>query len=117
MCFETHERIFRYREKIPVKGNELYNMYSCSKIITCTAALQLYEQGKFGLEDKLSDYMPEFETMYVKCDDGARKAENSITIKHLFCMTAVFSYDIESPQLIKLREDTNGSGYNRRQDC
>lgn len=95
-------------KKIPVKGDELYNMYSCSKIITCTAALQLLEQGKFSLDDKLSKYMPEFETMYVKGKDGIRQAENSIKIKHLFCMSAGFSYDLESPQLIKLREDTEG---------
>ena len=31
--------------KIPMNGEERYNIYSCSKPITCVAALQLYEKG------------------------------------------------------------------------
>ena len=52
-------------EKIPVKGDELYNIYSCSKPITVAATLMLYERGLLKLEDKLSDYIPEFSEMYV----------------------------------------------------
>ena len=40
--------------KIKMNGKEFYNIYSCSKPITCVAALQLYEKGLFKLEDKLS---------------------------------------------------------------
>ena len=80
--------------KIPMNGKELYNIYSCSKVITCTAALQLYERGMFNLDDKLSKYMPEFETMYVQTDEGLKKAEKDITIKDLFCMSAGFSYNL-----------------------
>ena len=40
--------------KTPMNGNEVYNIYSCSKVITCTAALILYEKGKFKIEDKLA---------------------------------------------------------------
>ena len=28
-------------DKTPVNGKEIYNIYSCSKVITCTAALML----------------------------------------------------------------------------
>ena len=66
--------------RIPVKGDERYNIYSCSKPITCAAAMQLWEKGLFSLEDKLSDYMPEFAVMYVKSEDGVRKAEKPILI-------------------------------------
>ena len=94
--------------KIKINGTERYNMYSCSKPITCTAALQLWEKGLFSLEDKLSDYMPEFSDMSVKTENGIQKAKNPILIKHLFEMTAGFSYDTASPQLLKCKEDTNG---------
>lgn len=47
----------------------------------------------FSLDDKLSDYMPEFAEMTVLTDEGVKKAENPILIKHLFEMTAGFSYD------------------------
>ena len=93
--------------KIKVNGKERYNVYSCSKPITCVAALQLWEKGLFSLEDKLSDYMPEFSEMTVKTEEGIKKAENPILIKHLFEMTAGFSYNVNSPELLRCREETN----------
>lgn len=93
---------------IKINGKERYNIYSCSKPITCTAALKLYEKGMFSLEDKLSDYMPEFSEMTVKTESGIKKAQNPILIKHLFEMTAGFSYNTASPWLLKCREETDG---------
>lgn len=113
--YKNGECILRYmngysdlENKVKMQGNERYNIYSCSKVITCTAALQLWEKGLFNLEDKLSNYMPEFENMTVKTDDGIKKAEKPILIKHLFEMTAGFCYDTELPQLLKCKEETNG---------
>ncbi len=94
--------------KIPVNGKEFYNIYSCSKPITVTCAMQLWEQGKFDLEDPLSKFLPEYAEMTVKTDSGVVKAKNPILIRHLFTMTAGFSYDLNSPWLMKLREDTDG---------
>lgn len=94
--------------KIPMNGKERYYIYSCSKVVTCTAALQLFEKGLFSLEDRLSDYMPEFSQMKVKTENGVKDAENPILIKHLFEMTAGFSYELESPSLLKCRKETNG---------
>ena len=74
--------------QIPVKGNERYYLYSCSKPITCVAALQLWEKGLFKLDDPLSDYLPEFAEMTVKTEDGIRKAKTPILIRNLFTMTA-----------------------------
>jgi len=97
-----------FENKIKMNGKEKYNVYSCSKIITCTTALMLIEQGLFDLEDKLSDYMPEFKEMMVKTENGIKKAENPILIKNLFDMTAGFSYDTETETLMKCKSDTNG---------
>lgn len=96
------------KNKVPMNGKEIYNIYSCSKVITVTAALMLYEKEMFRLEDKLSDYIAEFNEMWVKTDNGLKKAEHSITIKDLFCMTAGFSYDLNSPQIQKCKNDTCG---------
>lgn len=94
--------------RIPINGKERLNMYSCSKPITCTALLQLWEKGLFSLDDKLSDYMPEFAEMTVRTEDGIKKAENPILIHQLFSMTAGFSYDLYSPQLRSCKEATGG---------
>ncbi len=94
--------------KVKINGKERYNIYSCSKPITCVAALQLWEKGLFSLEDKLSKFMPEFENMMVQTEGGLEMAKNPILIKHLFEMTAGFSYNMESDSLMKCRSETNG---------
>lgn len=95
--------------KIPVTGKEKINIFSCSKVITCTAALMLYEKGLFRLGDLLSDYFPEYAQMTVKEKDGTlRAAKTPIRIKDLFCMTAGFTYDLRSPAMKRLREETAG---------
>ena len=94
--------------KIPVNGKERYNIYSCSKVITCVSLMQLWEKGLFSLEDRLADYMPEFAEMNIKTEDGVRKAEKPILIKHLFEMTAGFSYNGLSENMMKARQETGG---------
>lgn len=61
-------------KKIPICGKEKYHIYSCSKLITCVAAMQLWEKGMFSLEDKLSNYMPAFSDMSVKTELGIKKS-------------------------------------------
>lgn len=109
VCVYRHANGFTdNKNKVAVTGKEKYNIYSCSKLITCVAALQLWEKGLFSLDDKLSDYMPEFSQMTVCKGKEIVPAKNPILIKHLFTMTAGFSYWLESPQIIKCREETNG---------
>jgi hypothetical protein len=91
----------------PVTGKERYNIYSCSKPITVTAAMQLWEKGLFNLEDPLANYMPEFSEMTVKTETGIRKAEKPILVRYLFEMTAGFSYNCSSPELKKAYDEKN----------
>lgn len=49
VIYKDEECILRYmngysdiENKVKLNGNERYNIYSCSKVITCTAALQLW---------------------------------------------------------------------------
>ena len=84
---------------VPIKGDEKYHIYSCSKLITCVAAMQLWEKGMFSLEDDLSDYLPAYANMTVKTENGIQRAKNPIKIKHLFQMTSGLSYDMHSPVL------------------
>ena len=115
VVYKDGECVFRYmngfsdlENKASITGKERYNIYSCSKPITAVAALQLWEKGLFSLEDKLSLYMPEFEKMTVRTNEGIKEAKNPILIKHLFEMTAGFDYNVESASLKKARENTNG---------
>ncbi len=101
-CIYRHWAGYQDLEKtVPMTGKELYNIYSCSKPITCTAALQLVEAGKMQLSDPVSLYLPEFAQMQVKTETGLRPARTPITVRDLFCMTAGFTYDVDSPMLRK----------------
>ena len=113
--YKDGECIIRYmngfsdlENKIPINGNERYYIYSCSKPITCVAAMQLWENGLFSLEDKLADYMPEFSNMNVLTESGIKKAEKPILIEHLFTMRAGFDYNVYSPSMQKGIKETNG---------
>ena len=108
-CVLRYSNGYRDLERrLPITGKERYNIYSCSKPITCTAAMQLWEKGLFSLDEKLSLYLPEFEKMTVKTPEGIREAKNPILIKHLFEMTAGFSYNCASDALQAAKEETDG---------
>lgn len=114
--FSEGKEVFRYaagysslEEKTPMTGDEYFNIYSCSKVTTVTAALQLLEKGVFLLTDPLYEYIPEFRDMYIK-DSGGNlvKAKKPITIRDLFTMTAGFTYNMQSEAFKKARELTEG---------
>jgi len=98
-----------YQNKTPMTPGKLFNIFSCSKPITVTAALQLYEKGYFLLDDPLYDFIPEYKHMYIKNADGSvTEAKNPITLRHLFTMQAGFGYDFGLPCFAKARELTEG---------
>jgi len=97
-------------KKVPIKGDELYFLYSATKPITCTAAMQLVEAGKMKLEDKVSDYIPEFQEMWVKSESGLKKAEKPITIQNLFSMTSGMNYDLNNKSILaQIEKNPNSS--------
>ncbi len=92
----------------PTSGRERYNIYSCSKVVTCTAALMLLEEGKISLDDEVAVYLPAFGDMRVKMNGTTVKAETRITLFHLFTMTAGLNYAVESDEIKRGRLETNG---------
>lgn len=92
----------------PMTPQHMLNLYSCSKVATVTAALQLYEKGFFLLDDPLYEYIPEFREMSVKTPNGIEQAKNPITLRHLFTMTSGLNYNCSVPAFEKARTLTNG---------
>ena len=134
IVYKEHEMIFRYfagksdlENDIDMNGNELYLIYSMSKMITCTAVLQLIEQGKILVNDPISLYLPEFAKMKLSAEalDTANAAKiatggtvgeslsvasdgyarTPITIEHLLTMTAGLNYDLSAPYIKKALEE------------
>ena len=75
--------------------NTVFRIHSMSKMVLATAALQLFEQGLYLMEDPVSLYLPEFAHLTV-WDEGegcAKPAQNVMKIRHLFTMTSGLTYN------------------------
>lgn len=75
-------------------------LHSISKVITCAAAMQLYERGLFALDDSVSAYIPAFSNHRVAAPmylyDRFENAARDITIRDLFTMTSGLPYPFET---------------------
>lgn len=94
LIYKDEKELFRHMTGTS-RRETLYRVYSMTKLVTVTCALQLWEQGRFSLEDPLYRFMPEFEHMTVwneqkQCAEAAKKP---IVMRDLFCMTAGFTYE------------------------
>jgi len=97
-----------------ISPDDMFFIYSTSKVITCTAALQLYEKGCYLINDPVYLYLPEYKEMkkYVPDDkEGFLKtvpAERPITVGDLFSMTAGLDYETSKPlrKLLEEKPDT-----------
>ncbi len=126
--YVDHKPVYRYmtgfqniEKNIPTNRDTMYKMFSMTKPITCTAALQLFEKGVFLLNDRVMDYLPEFADMKVRIGKNpngictpdmeaveVRDAVRKIEIQHLFTMTAGLDYNLEAEPLQKLAAQTDG---------
>ncbi|MCM3161510.1 serine hydrolase [Metabacillus litoralis] len=93
-------------DEIAINEDTIFRIYSMTKVVTCTAALMLYERGLFLLNDPLEKYLPEFKDMKVYHKDETGKvnvipASRSILVKDLFTMTSGLTYGGEANETEK----------------
>lgn len=80
--------------------DQIFHIMSMTKPIVSVAAMMLWEEGKFKLDDPISKYIDGFENLRVTTDaskgkDGPTVPANSIpTIRQLFSHTAGFSHGL-----------------------
>ena len=79
----------------PIEMDDLFRIYSMTKPITATAAMQLYEQGKFQLTDPVSKFIPELKDLKVMKDGKLVPAQNEMTMQQLLSHTAGLSYGFD----------------------
>ena len=118
-----HQVLFRhmwgysdYAHTTPVTAQDLYDVYSCTKVITAAAVMQGVEQKLFQLDDPVDRYLPAFSQMRVSeefvpfqfpmhwptLQDKAHPAPEKITIRQLLSMTSGLSYDLDSEAIQKV---------------
>lgn len=95
-----HETLLRYSCGVRdyegtqnIRQNDIYYLYSCSKPMTCAAAMQLVERRMIGLDDPVRKYLPEFQNAF-RLENGKKvNLQKTMTVRHLFTMSAGFDYD------------------------
>ena len=111
----THHRRTVYRKCVgfsntektkPVTPQDIYWIFSCTKVITCATTMRLVEEGKLSLDDPVSRYLPEFADMMVidRKTGKVTPAENEMKIEHLFSMSSGMNYDIATVPLLRARK-------------
>ncbi len=96
-------RTFGYRDlasKAPMTDDTIFAIASMTKPITCTAVMTLVEEGKLGLDDPVSKFIPELKEMRVlghPKDDTPTEAatvpaKRQITIRDLLSHSSGFAY-------------------------
>ena len=75
-------------EQIPADPRSLFRIASMSKSFTAVSILQLRDAGKLGLDDPVSEYLPEVKTLTHLTTDAPE-----ITIRHLLTHSAGFPED------------------------
>ncbi|WP_319481455.1 serine hydrolase domain-containing protein [uncultured Draconibacterium sp.] len=84
-----------------MERDAIFRIASQSKAITSTAVMMLWEEGKFQLDDPISEYIPEFKNQQVltnfRYSDTTWTGvpvKNEITIRHLLSHTSGIGYGV-----------------------
>ena len=92
--------------KIPMRRDSIFRIYSMTKPIVSVAAMMLVEEGRLGLHEPVSKYIPEFKEtkVGVESTDAAGKpvltlvnAARQMTVQDLLRHTSGLTYGVLGP--------------------
>jgi CubicO group peptidase (beta-lactamase class C family) len=81
----------------PMTTDAIFRIYSMSKPVTGVAMMILHEEGKWRLDDPVSNYLPEFEHLTVQVDDHTGQprredADRPMTMRELMTHSGGLAY-------------------------
>lgn len=83
----------------PLQRDDIYRIASMTKAVTSVAAMMLFEEGKFSLDDPIANYLPAFKNPKVLVDYNreantwnAVPARSDITVRQLLNHTSGIGY-------------------------
>ena len=98
----------------PMRTDTIFRIASMTKPVTAIAALMLIDEGKLGLDDPASKYLPDFADRPVMTDFNpadrsyrTRPARTPVTVRHLATHTSGLGYPFSNPTLAALAAGTN----------
>ena len=97
-----YEQVFGWRDiqrREPMTRDAVFRIYSMTKPVVAAGALVLVDQGKLGLDDPVSKYIPAFANVKVFAGGSAdspllRAADSAITVRHLLTHTSGLPYGL-----------------------
>jgi len=130
---KNHQVLYRHKQGCNdydctrlVSEQDLYYLYSCTKIATMVACMQQVEAGRIRLDAPVAEYLPEFAHMKVADhfelgDFGnmpnqaspSHPAKNPILIRQLMAMTAGLSYNTASEPIAELKRKSGNHASTR----
>lgn len=98
----VHHKAYGYsniENKTPLKVNDIFRIASQTKAVTSLAAMMLFEEGKFLLDEPVSKYIPEFKNPRVLVNFNEKDssyftepAKSEPTIRQLLIHTSGIDY-------------------------
>ena len=98
----VYHKAFGYsnlEQRVPMQRNQIFRIASMTKPVVSVAAMMLYEEGKFNLDDPLSAYIPAFKNPKVLATYQASDttyttvpAKSEITVRQLLNHTSGIGY-------------------------
>lgn len=97
ILYEGYYGYANLEQKTPITADTIYRQFSSTKVVICTAAMMLYERGKFLLNDPIYAYFPEWRNTQVAEEqpDGTyliRPVKRPIQVRDCFTMSMGIGY-------------------------
>jgi CubicO group peptidase (beta-lactamase class C family) len=89
-------------QAIPLRNDHIFRAFSNTKLVTTCAAMLLFEEGRFALDDPIEKWLPQLGNRYVLKPgatslDDTETARGSITVRHLLSHSSGLSYGLLDP--------------------
>ncbi len=107
----VYQRAFGMQDparNVPMKTDAIFRIFSMTKPVVSVGAMMLVEEGKLGVHEPISKYLPEFKEMKIAVEGydpttGAATytsvpAKRPITVQDLLRHTAGFTYGVFLPK-------------------
>lgn len=93
MCFDKQYGYADIENNKKINKDTIFRLYSCTKPITATALMILFERGELDLEYPLHKYIPAYKDMKIVDEQGnLTDCQTDITIRDLLNMTSGLVY-------------------------